>query len=129
MKCPCQANIPCGQGMGAALSDQEFAICNGDGVTEAEQVAFLQKLTRGDLAVRQMPGLFQQAANLVGSVTRHVLAGLPIVSDDQYESRMSECRKCANLTMEQRCSACGCFVTVKGRWAEQKCPIGRWDQG
>lgn len=128
MNCPCQANVPCNQGMGAVLTEEEFRVCDGQGVTEKEQVAFLQRLTRGDLARREMPGLFQQAANFVGSVTRHVLAGLPIVPDEQYEARMAECRKCANLTMEERCSACGCFVTVKGRWAEQKCPLGRWDR-
>jgi hypothetical protein len=69
------------------------------------------------------PGLFRRALNLAGAVTQHVLAGMPTVPDEVYQQRMGVCEKCPHLTPEKKCGACGCDLAIKGKWADQSCPV------
>lgn len=77
--------------------------------------------------IESPPGFFQRAVNFVGAAAQHVMAGLPTVADDLYDKRMSECVRCEHYNAERdQCGLCGCRMSIKARWAEQKCPADRW---
>jgi hypothetical protein len=80
------------------------------------------------------PNLLGKAANLARATASHVAAGMPLVDDATYEERLSICRSCVGPggywdAAREVCmnSSCGCAMKVKTRWAEQRCPIGRWE--
>lgn len=73
------------------------------------------------------PSLFQKAVNLGKAVVDHVAAGMHAADDATVESRWATCRACEMFDAEKVvCRACGCHLEIKIRWAEQKCPIGKW---
>ncbi len=41
--------------------------------------------------------------------------------------RMEICRSCPHLTLPfNRCEKCGCFMDLKTRLQNARCPIGKW---
>lgn len=90
---------------------------NGDG-----------KVTPGKWKSRQptQPSILQKAANFAGAVVQHVAAGLPTVSDAEHRRRLDICQTCPNFN-GSNCSLCGCNMERKAWWAEQRCPIGKWN--
>ena len=40
--------------------------------------------------------------------------------------RMSICKQCPELTIINRCSRCGCFMTLKTTLTGAQCPLGKW---
>ncbi|GAC1448281.1 MAG: hypothetical protein NVSMB9_31280 [Isosphaeraceae bacterium] len=79
----------------------------------------------------ELPSVWTQAVNLAGSVITHVAAGMPRASDSIYEARLKVCATCPNLLRpDWRCAGmtgCGCYLKTKARWAEQSCPLGKWE--
>lgn len=53
-----------------------------------------------------------------------------MLTDEQiYELRMNTCNKCDKLNQNVGlCSLCGCFVKIKGKFKEQKCPLHKWEK-
>lgn len=89
----------------------------------------------------KLPPLWVQAKNFARASAEHILAGLPVVSDDQHKERLQACAACPKLlravgeshvipevTESDRCTVCGCFVEEKSVWGEQSCPDSpaRW---
>jgi hypothetical protein len=75
----------------------------------------------------QPPGLLTKAANFGKAIVSHVAAGRPEADAATVAARWATCRACpmfdaAGVT----CRACGCVLEIKIRWAEQRCPIGKW---
>lgn len=49
------------------------------------------------------------------------------VQENVYDARMEICRSCDKFKqLSQRCSLCGCFMTMKSRLEGANCPIGKW---
>jgi hypothetical protein len=77
------------------------------------------------------PGALKQAANFVTAAVQHVAAGLPTVSEEEYQARIAVCQTCP-LYVGNRCThkTCGCRVQgdwiAKARWKSQKCPLKKW---
>lgn len=42
------------------------------------------------------------------------------------EHRIQVCRKCENLNSLEQCDVCHCFMPVKAKFIETKCPLGKW---
>ena len=52
-----------------------------------------------------------------------------IFVDDEVISRIfCEFYRACSALNEDRCSKCGCFVTMKASWAAEECPIQKWSQ-
>lgn len=54
---------------------------------------------------------------------------LPLVSEKIKEERLDICKACdkgENQPIGFICSECGCFLHLKTRWKNTKCPIGKW---
>jgi hypothetical protein len=72
------------------------------------------------------PGLVRKAINLGQAVAEHVAAGRPLVDDETAAGRLAICHRCPQLDGDT-CRLCGCRMSVKATWAEQRCPIGKWE--
>lgn len=54
--------------------------------------------------------------------------GLQNVTVEQYEGRLAQCN--SNLCGQRlgnRCAACGCFLSAKAWWKNERCEMGYWD--
>ncbi len=72
-------------------------------------------------------GVAARARNFLAASAGHLLAGLPVLTDEEYGLRMDACRSCdAFEAAADSCKVCGCRLSVKARWAEQDCPLGKW---
>jgi len=81
-------------------------------------------------AAVQSPGLLQRAANLGQALVRHAADGLQTVGDATYEHRLATCRQCELCDLARmvcRHTDCGCWLTVKARWASETCPVQKWN--
>jgi hypothetical protein len=58
---------------------------------------------------------------------------IKIVSPKIQMNRIKICSNCEHVrlkkTMYKRCSKCGCFLNAKSKLLNQKCPIGKWENG
>lgn len=76
---------------------------------------------------RKMPGVIQQAKNLIGSARAIVAEGLQFASDEQQAERLAICRGCDQLDQaSERCFKCGCFTAMKRKLKTESCPMGKW---
>lgn len=73
------------------------------------------------------PSIFTQLYNFGKATIKHVAAGIPAVTDEELNNRVSICSTCPNLDAEHfRCNVCGCMLKYKTAWAKEKCPEGKW---
>jgi hypothetical protein len=40
--------------------------------------------------------------------------------------RLNICRQCDHLNKMEMCNFCGCFMPMKTKLEEARCPIGKW---
>ncbi len=116
----------------------EVAFCRGFALgNEAERRAIVlrsarpceQEPRRSTPGETEGPGLLQKAVNFGNALVGHVAAGLPTVDDATAEARLVTCRGCDwfdTAHVSCRHQGCGCVLEIKTRWADQKCPIGKW---
>jgi hypothetical protein len=64
----------------------------------------------------------------------HIYSGFPKSTQDQINCRLQICLTCEMYDdKNQQCLVCGCNISDKKRflnklaWADQKCPLGKWD--
>ncbi|HSI82852.1 MAG: hypothetical protein ACAI35_24475 [Candidatus Methylacidiphilales bacterium] len=78
------------------------------------------------------PTLGELATRFTTAVSAWVTAGMPVVSETEYQTRAAACTTCplwdpaARLGLG-RCNHSGCGCTKLKRWlATEKCPAGKW---
>lgn len=82
---------------------------------------------------KKFPGLFEQFKNLTNltlTTTQKVLVDgeNPIISDEEYERRLSICNDCESFEKSsKRCSLCGCFMSTKAKLSTANCPALKWE--
>lgn len=69
------------------------------------------------------------------SIMFHIWAGFPKCNQDQINKRYNICLECNSFdSINSECMECGCNISNKKifmnklAWADQKCPINRWDK-
>lgn len=68
-----------------------------------------------------------QVVSLAKEVGGFVAKGMPVLSEEQAQQRLSICGECEFfISAEKRCGKCGCYMEVKAKMATTKCPIGKW---
>jgi hypothetical protein len=76
------------------------------------------------------PSLVRKAGNLARAIVEHVAAGMPEADEATAAHRLATCRACPEFNAADRdnptCNRCGCHLTIKVRWAGQRCPAGKW---
>lgn len=72
--------------------------------------------------------------NFAKALYFHIGYGLPKCSTRQIHDRYMVCIDCEFLDRSKyECLQCGCHISPKSKflnklaWADQKCPIGKWD--
>ena len=51
----------------------------------------------------------------------------PKSTDEIQKERLSVCLDCDKLIqLTKTCSQCGCFMEIKVKLMEAKCPLGKW---
>ncbi len=83
------------------------------------------------LARRDMPSLLRRAQTFFAALARestHRFAHPQDVAVTQASahSRLAICATCPQITTDQWCRACGCYLPAKVRFVTQTCPTGRW---
>ena len=77
----------------------------------------------------QMPSLIEMGKNLISTATnaaKDVAAGNnPSATEEQANSRLQICRGCEHYVSE-RCTQCGCYMSVKTYIRAASCPVGKW---
>jgi len=73
----------------------------------------------------KLPGVITLAANFAKAMANYVADGLTNVSAEEYEARTQICTLCEQRTND-RCSACGCFLSKKAAMRAMECPLGKW---
>lgn len=54
---------------------------------------------------------------------------LPFLSIAQnWQQREKICRVCPHIN-NNKCSLCGCYVVLKCKLENAKCPVGKWNNG
>jgi hypothetical protein len=61
----------------------------------------------------------------------YIAKGMPNVSPEEYEARLQTCQACPlkiqlKGTSTNQCSACGCVIETKAKWATSDCPKKKW---
>lgn len=73
------------------------------------------------------PSLLKQTIQAAQAAVNFVVAGLPLVSDEEKARRLSICAACQHYDAEaNRCRVCGCFLGVKVTMATEECPLRKW---
>lgn len=67
-----------------------------------------------------MSSLFKIAENMAKGVDQYV-------SEPVKSSRLDKCNKCPHLMKTRQCAECYCFVDMKTKYKQEKCPIGKWE--
>jgi hypothetical protein len=70
--------------------------------------------------------VLERAIEVGKAVITHVVAGCPEVDEATYDRRIGVCKACEFLTEAMACRKCTCHMEIKARWADQKCPMGKW---
>lgn len=73
-----------------------------------------------------LPSVARQAVNLAIAALSQVHLGRRVATEVEIAERRAACEACPQRTSANRCAACGCFLSVKQRWASAKCPEARW---
>jgi len=76
---------------------------------------------------QKMPSVFKQAKNFATSAAKHVMNRGQNVPENLKNARLEICSGCDKLSGD-RCSECGCVVSIKAAWASEECPIGKWER-
>lgn len=70
----------------------------------------------------------------IKSLIWHIHMGLPKSTQEQIDHRFNICLSCDSYDSHNKeCLQCGCSINQKRiflnklAWADQKCPIGKWN--
>ena len=73
-----------------------------------------------------LPGQIKNVTlSVMGAINHAFKTGQVLASKEEITNRVSTCEAC-DLLVENRCSACGCYVALKAGLMSEKCPKGRW---
>jgi hypothetical protein len=140
-KCQCEqaGNCPL---LKATMSSREHQYCQGtSGLSRwKEEYYLLKKLGLREEAQKlreankNSPNFLDKAINFAKAATSHALAGFKTVPADVLEARLSTCETCDRLEGDLkdrtswRCRECGCGLSLKANWQEQRCPLDKWKE-
>lgn len=74
-----------------------------------------------------LPPMTRMALNYAWALVKHAATGMRHVDGHEYHRRLEVCQACPQR-LDDRCTECGCYVKEKALWADQNCPLGKWDQ-
>lgn len=75
-----------------------------------------------------MPKMFNNIKNSIVNNAKSVAQGNPLkISDEEAKNRLNICKTCPFFnSLNERCTKCGCYMSVKTYLRAEKCPVGKW---
>lgn len=71
----------------------------------------------------------QKIRNASRSIANYAKGGFANVSNNVQEERMLICQSCEFFDKTKEiCLKCGCYLSIKTRWASESCPEGKWEE-
>ena len=99
---------------------------NPNNILKKIEQANIRKLQSSN---RRMPSLLNQAKSAARSVVKNtqtiIKGNSPKISDAEQKRRLDICNKCEFL-QNNRCTKCGCFLSIKTYLRAEQCPVGKW---
>lgn len=114
------------------MKGRKWEVCQGINIIEEKRDSLLDAWSQSE------PNLLKKVINFANATYQHIQAGLPIVTDEVYNERLSICSSCDEYCdknkprWECKHANCGCalmdgeVMPGKARWADQACPIKKW---
>jgi hypothetical protein len=135
-------NCECCRKYKAQLTDREHEFCRGtSGLPRWKEEWLLENAGRSHSFTvhpsSQVPHYepIRAVSKFVGALSKHLAAGMPYVSDEDYKLRLSVCEPCKYRTTDWQCSLCGCNLRsdqnkllAKAWWHGETCPTGYWPE-
>jgi hypothetical protein len=102
--------------------------CEGtSGLSREQEEKYLELRLKNKTFSHPEPNIIKKVINLSNAIISHINNGSKICSQDLVEKRINICLSCDKYNPNKdSCSECGCYLSVKTSWAEQKCPLGKW---
>lgn len=98
---------------------------------EAGRVAQADSAAESTATALPGPNLSQRALNFGLALVRLASHGFTAATEEEIATRLAICRSCASCDVPRltcREHSCGCDLTVKARWASERCPLGNWPE-
>jgi len=73
----------------------------------------------------KVPEAVQRDANWLATGAVKAVKALTLPETDESKARLAICESCDQWTGKS-CKICGCFVKLKVKIPEEKCPAGKW---
>ena len=81
----------------------------------------------GTIQKSKYPGIATMAKSLVKAGAKHIASGGKQRSLEEQKKCMEICNTCDRFVKEaERCTACGCKMKRKIKWATTICNLGKW---
>lgn len=102
--------------------------CQGtSGLSRDKEVKLLELRLKQESNIVNTPNILEQVINLGKAALGHLMSGMKEASLDLIQKRLDICKECEKYNPEkEKCSECGCYLSIKTSWDEQKCPLGKW---
>ena len=71
---------------------------------------------------KKKPSMLTMIKNFAKDSAEFIKQGAPMCSEEEFEARMNTCRACPEVTDEDKCGICGCYMPVKAGWKTTECP-------
>jgi hypothetical protein len=97
-------------------------------ITEVENIiSFLQEKSNYSANFLDQARNAQKAARKIKEAL--IKGEQIIISNEQENERRSACSSCSYKTKSfgvEKCDKCGCYISLKIKFATENCPIGKW---
>lgn len=102
-------------------------ICLGCTLRDDVCNSFRELPVDGEVIPRPVaPTLVQLAWNVSGAIGAFVSDGFRLVDKETYKKRLGICDGCEHR-VGNRCSQCGCVLSLKATARAFQCPAGKWE--
>jgi hypothetical protein len=104
-------------------------LCRGRVKERGKRV--VKSVHKAPLSEPRLPTIHTQAWNLAKAVAAFVADGCKTLPAEEYQARLASCDTCVppdGYRVGNRCSKCGCRLSLKAQGRAFKCPAGRWSE-
>ena len=102
--------------------------CNGtSGLSREKEEKYLELRIKQKENKLYEPNPIKKIINLSKALIEHSFHGASITTESELKKRLDTCKECEFFQPDaDKCSRCGCYLSIKASWMEQHCPINKW---
>ena len=75
-------------------------------------------------------GKLKSGAKSLFTIAKNAAKGIDqSVPEEVAKERLEICNNCPKMIkLTGNCAECGCFISAKCKFRQEKCPLGKWDE-